>query len=291
MPEMDIGSTISSAVNAGVSWVTQGAASLLNAGTNAVSSIGEGISNFFNSGDGTERYTGATQSGSEYIYSQSAVLSECTFLASRLFGGPILFTDAVDPHLDFDGNIMGRMTAQRIMHDPTIISLSPGKVKFSSGLQGDGADQLHKYLMDPTNESTINGLTEDSFASDKLLYTFEQDYNNYMNYVNMIARVMSVYMGIGQKTVRLPFADGTLQMVRHETLVLHILHLTGENSRIKMKKYQMKEVKISSEKFWKILLPIYSTFISMVRITHRIQKKPVQALVHLRLNHKLNRLS
>lgn len=209
MPELDVGSTVMSAVNTGINWVTGAAATGINAASNFVGSIGEGISNFFNSGDGTERYTGATQSGSEYIYSQSAVLSECTFLASRLFGGPILFTDAVDPHLDFDGNIMGRMTAQRIMHDPTIISLSPGKVKFSSGLQGDGADQLHKYLMDPTDESTINGLTEDSFASDKLLYTFEQDYNNYMNYVNMIARVMSVYMGIGQKTVRLPFADGT----------------------------------------------------------------------------------
>ena len=159
-------------------------------------------------GDGSKKYV-ATGSG-EYIYTQSTVMSDCTFMASRLFGGPILFTDAVDPHIDFDGNIMGRMTAQRIMHDPTIISLCPGKVKFSSGLQGDGADSMQKALMGgELDQSTINGLSEDQFASDKLLYTFEQDYNNYMNYVNLIARVISVFMGIGTQTVKLPSADGT----------------------------------------------------------------------------------
>ena len=85
MPELDVGSTIMSAINTGVNWVTGAAATGINAASDAISGIGEGISNFFNSGDGTERYTGATQSGSEYIYTQSAVLSECTFLASRLF--------------------------------------------------------------------------------------------------------------------------------------------------------------------------------------------------------------
>ena len=203
---MSLWDTVSSAVGGLASGALGVVGGIANTAGNLIGAAADAV--FGDDGDGAEKYTAS--GSSEYIYTQGAVLSECTFMASRLFGGPIMFTDAVDPHLDFDGNIMGRMTAQRIMHDPTIISLTPGKVKFSSGLQGDGADQLQKYIMDEDHDqSTLNGLSEDQFASDKLLYTFEQDYNNYMNYVNLIARVIAVFMGIGNESVRLPSADGT----------------------------------------------------------------------------------
>ena len=66
--------------------------------------------------------------------SRASLLNDIS-VTSRIFGGPFIYTDAVDPALNVGaasgGNqIMGRMTAQRIMHDPTIISLCPGKVNF-----------------------------------------------------------------------------------------------------------------------------------------------------------------
>ena len=72
-------------------------------------------------------------------------------VTSRIFGGPFIYTDAVDPALNVGaasgGNqVMGRMTAQRIMHDPTIISLCPGKVKFSRGSGCDGEERLQDYV-------------------------------------------------------------------------------------------------------------------------------------------------
>lgn len=133
-------------------------------------------------------------------------------VTSRIFGGPFIYTDAVDPALNVGaasgGNqIMGRMTAQRIMHDPTIISLCPGKVKFSSGSGSNGAQRLYDYVANGNGD--IGSISEDSFGNDKMLFTFKQDYSNYMNYVNLLAGAMACYMKIGDEEVYLPSNDGT----------------------------------------------------------------------------------
>ena len=228
---MSLWDTVTSGLEAGAGMFLSAGNAIGNTFGGLVNAVADAFG--IDEGDGAKKYV-ATGSG-EYIYTQSTVMSECTFLASRIFGGPILYTDAVDPHIDFDGNVMGRMTAQRIMHDPTIISLCPGKVKFSSGLQGDGADNLQKFILGDNDASTINGLSEDQFASDKLLYTFEQDYNNYMNYVNLIARVISVFMGIGTQTVKLPSADGTSKDTGKQYMLFD------------WRKYQNKEEEVPDE--------------------------------------------
>ena len=143
--------------------------------------------------------------------SRAALLNDIN-VTSRSFGGPFIYTDAVDPALNVgaarSGNqIMGRMTAQRIMHDPTIISLCPGKVKFSSGSGSDGAQRLYDYVANGTGD--IGSISEDSFGNDKMLFTFKQDYSNYMNYVNLLAGAMACYMKIGDEEVYLPSNDGT----------------------------------------------------------------------------------
>ena len=141
--------------------------------------------------------------------SRSSLLADMT-MTSRIFGGPFIYTDAVDPKLSLSGTgnkeVMGRMTAQRIMHDPTVISLCPGKVKFSTGLGSDGSSKIMNYVQ---NGGGLDNLTEDAFKNDKMLFTFKQDYSNYMNYVNLIAGAMACYMKIGDENVYLPSNDGT----------------------------------------------------------------------------------
>ncbi len=143
--------------------------------------------------------------------SRSSLLNDIN-TTSRIFGGPFIYTDEVDPRLNVGttGNreVMGRMTAQRIMHDPTIISLCPGKVKFSTGAAGsNGAERLYDYVRYGSGD--INDISEDSFGDDKMLFTFRQDYSNYMNYVNLLAGAMACYMDIGDEEVYLPSNDGT----------------------------------------------------------------------------------
>ena len=104
--------------------------------------------------------------------SRASLLNDIS-VTSRIFGGPFIYTDAVDPALNVGaasgGNqVMGRMTAQRIMHDPTIISLCPGKVKFSSGSGSDGAQRLYDYVANGTGD--IGSISEDSFGNDKMLF-------------------------------------------------------------------------------------------------------------------------
>lgn len=144
--------------------------------------------------------------------SRSSLLNDIG-LTSRIFGGPFIYTDEVDPALNVGTSSnglqrMGRMTAQRIMHDPTIISLCPGKVKFSTGSGSRDAQRLYDYVSSGGN-GDIGGIAEDAFGNDKMLFTFKQDYSNYMNYVNLLAGAMACYMKIGDEEVYLPSNDGT----------------------------------------------------------------------------------
>lgn len=151
-------------------------------------------------------------------YTQSQVLSEAQFMSTRLFGGPIVYTDAVDPQIPIANNKpMGRMTAQTIMHNPNIISLCPCKVRYVKVSKSGNA--VHTLITralanDPVSDEEYLNTAFSTWDTDKLLFTAEPDYNKYMNYVNMIARVMAVMIGIGDRPVRLPQSDGTSAQLR-----------------------------------------------------------------------------
>lgn len=159
----------------------------------------------------------ATYGLCDYIqYDETHVLMENQFLSTRLFGGPLMYTDAVDPKIIFSSSgsslSMGRTTATTIMHNPTIISLQPCKVKAVNLTKSNKAVTLLLNGLAGGDESISDELA-DAFDSDKALFTLKPDYNTYMNNVNLIARVMAIFMGIGEDEVVLPTSDGVSRKV------------------------------------------------------------------------------
>ena len=142
------------------------------------------------------------------------ILNDTAFLTSRLFGGPVMMRDEIDPLIrattEKGGRYsIGRVTAQTIAVNPTIVSLSPGVAKYLpfgnwfgktslikdaiNGVQGlAGRDMLNTL----TGGSSLAGIRDNH-----MFYKFATAYNDYINHVNMIARVMSIYLNIGNEQV------------------------------------------------------------------------------------------
>lgn len=151
--------------------------------------------------------------GSFFRYNSSIALEEASFLSTRIFGGPLYYTSAVDPRISVNtvaNEAMGRMTAQTIMHNPTIISICPCKVvPIRPGSGGKSVESLITAALrggDDVDELLNDSI--ESFASDKMLFTCKPDYNAFANEVNLLTRVFSIFMGIGDEKVILPRSNG-----------------------------------------------------------------------------------
>ena len=142
------------------------------------------------------------------------ILNDTAFLTARLFGGPVMMRDEIDPLIrastEAGGKYsIGRVTAQTIAVNPTIVSLTPGVAKYLpfgnwfgktsliadaiNGVQGlAGRDMLNTL----TGGSSLAGIRDNH-----MFYKFATAYNDYINHVNMIARVMSIYLNIGNEQV------------------------------------------------------------------------------------------
>ncbi len=141
-------------------------------------------------------------------------LDDLAFMTSRLFGGPIMMRDEIDPLITADTSggghySIGRTTAQTLGANPTIISMSPGKavfLPFSSGLGKLGliSDALTGMGSSLMSTNLLSGNFK-GLKQNKMFYTIGSAYNDYINHVNMIARMMSIYIGIGDEEV--PFCN------------------------------------------------------------------------------------
>ena len=195
-----------------------------------------------------------------------AILDDAAFLTARLFGGPIMMRDEVDPLIRastgtnnlpnmFDNNdqeethqlvvdsllsltnpisavihtagligdtidasnagrySIGRTTAQTIAVNPTIVSIAPGKARYLKFLSGFGQQSVISDALKGISSAAGQLTTALKNSSDFLglknnhmFYTFATDYNSYINHVNMIARIMAIYLNIGDLVV--PLGNG-----------------------------------------------------------------------------------
>lgn len=98
-------------------------------------------------------------------------------------------------------NNFGRCYTEMFMMGNTVFSIQPCKVKY---LPGFNEDEKNSFWNQVT--SKLTGLGEDEGLNDAgnigltgQLFEAQPDYNDYINTVNMLARAMAIYLGIGDK--------------------------------------------------------------------------------------------
>lgn len=93
-------------------------------------------------------------------------------------------------------NNFGRCYTELFMMGNTVLSIQPCKVKYLPGMDQSKKDSFWNIV-----SSRALGL--DSGIENELsgqLFEAQPDYNDYINTVNLLARAMAIYMGIGDKT-------------------------------------------------------------------------------------------
>lgn len=95
-------------------------------------------------------------------------------------------------------NNFGRCYTEMFMMGNTVFSIQPCKVKYLPGFNDEQRSAFFQYIAD-----AVNNLGDDAAIEGNLtgqLFEGSPDYNGYINTVNMLARVMAIMLGIGDKT-------------------------------------------------------------------------------------------
>ena len=119
----------------------------------------------------------------------------------RAFGSPPRYTPEVDPWYGLTNETgTGRVMSKTWFSDPSILSLAPGTVDYLPGF--NRAKGKNKFFNAVKSAAGGIGISDLMKADKKMdingpLYEFKSAYTDYYNIVNLMARVSSMYMGIG----------------------------------------------------------------------------------------------
>lgn len=118
----------------------------------------------------------------------------------RAFGAPPRYTAEVDPYYEAAKNTAytGRTMMQTWFSHPAIFSLQPGKVDYLPGFSTKKKNQFYKKVKGLAS-GEVSSLMKSDHNKDLngQLYAFKSAYKDYINVVNMLARVVANDMGIG----------------------------------------------------------------------------------------------
>ena len=128
------------------------------------------------------------------------------------FGSPFLYSNDTDPcyyrtsdnYNTKNGGAVGHTMMSTMYSTPAVFSICPGKVTYLPNLLSNDGSSLFQKLSAKFKDVTTDviGLDEESGTSGafaKQLYAFSPDYNDYINRLNVMARVSAIFMGIGDK--------------------------------------------------------------------------------------------
>jgi len=119
------------------------------------------------------------------------------------FGSPPRFTEEVDPYYDLpDPEIQtGRVMSGTWFSNPSILSLCPGTVDYLPGFSSKKKNQFFSRIKGAMTDGILNLAEADNeIDSNGQLYAFKSRYTDYMNVVNMLARVAARLMGLQNVT-------------------------------------------------------------------------------------------
>ena len=113
----------------------------------------------------------------------------------RLFGLPYQFNEACDPRYDDCSPVVGREFAQKFFGDACVMYVIPGKARFLSN-RHDRHNSTSHALIAASNDNMKPLQSKLSDAAHKTLrfYDFEEDYTNYMKYVNVMCRTVATFL-------------------------------------------------------------------------------------------------
>ena len=125
------------------------------------------------------------------------------------FGSPPRYTERVDPYYNSKSLKVGRAMMQTWYSDPAIFSICPGSVDYLPGFSSSDKEDFWNRI-----EGLMSGDLKSLASKDRdidlngKLYAFKSAYTDYMNVVNLLARVSANYLGIGDVDDMIPGASG-----------------------------------------------------------------------------------
>lgn len=123
----------------------------------------------------------------------------CTY-NMRLFGLPYQFINSVDPRYPSISSTIGRSYIDHIIMQAPTAFIIPGKPVFLPGVNGERKEGVTKALIEGMNGnfSALQNVLSDN-PEDKLrFYDFEEDYSEYMRYVNIMCRTAATFLELPQ---------------------------------------------------------------------------------------------
>ena len=161
-----------------------------------------------------------TQKPTDYTYSIASydanVLAEAKSLMNfdaqntNILGVPHQFLPTADMRIDSDQSskditdgVFGYCFAKDIFVERPIVTLMPGTTNFLPDMSKADKESFASLLTDYQNDQNAAGVLNNimtSFGEGNVrYYDFKSDYSSYIRYVNLMCRVASVYMGLGDK--------------------------------------------------------------------------------------------
>lgn len=119
----------------------------------------------------------------------------------RAFGAPPRFTQEVDPWYYVTDSVgVGRAMAETWYSQPSILSICPGTVNYLPGFTKKKKDKFFNQVKQMIGDKVTNIDSDHNADANGQLYSFKSANADYFNVVNLIARIISNDMGIGNVT-------------------------------------------------------------------------------------------
>lgn len=114
----------------------------------------------------------------------------------RLFGLPYQFNPACDPRYDNISPVVGREFSEKFFTDGALMYIIPGKAKYiDDGSKKTGNITSHAIISASSGDmGPLRRQLESARKKPVMFYDFQEDYNNYMNYVNAMCRTVASFL-------------------------------------------------------------------------------------------------
>lgn len=131
-----------------------------------------------------------------------AAYNEMLLRYLHAFGSPPRFTEEVDPYygLTNDEIQTGRVMMSTWYSQPSILSLCPGTVDYLPGFSKKKKDQFFNRIKSSLGSLAGAAEKDNEMDSNGQLYAFKSSYKKFINVVNLLARTVSLMLGIGDVT-------------------------------------------------------------------------------------------
>lgn len=110
----------------------------------------------------------------------------------RLFGLPFQFREAIDPRVSKVSPDLGRKFLENIVNEAPVVTIIPGKPVYLPGVKNKEG-WTHAFVSAATGN--FSGIQQLAGEADTVrYYDFQQDYTEYMSYVNIMCRSAATFL-------------------------------------------------------------------------------------------------